>query len=216
MARSDHVPTDALNKVAGEVADLIGRGLAKGLRPSGAPEAFESLTGGAGGQPLNIGDTLSVWRLDAAALKRVRESAAEGDLSRWAVPSELLFHVILLNKEPVAFARSRTRLESLDERALCQLNESPLAGLVSDAVERVNRNEWRDPVAAAPDAVARLLEVPSYQLRGLWVFSEAREESRVLVIKAPARSRKLRWDGLLTTEQFFEGLRERRPLGGIS
>ncbi len=216
MAHTDNISPEALDDVARQIADLLERGLETRLEVESAPSGEAKSEGESERKtPLVIGDSFRIYKLKDSALQNILDGKAGGDLSNWVEPSDLFFHLILLDGKPTAFARSVFPLKDATEESLCQLNVSSLPELVDQAVESIKQNKERDPVADG-DPIVRLLEIPSCHLISLWLYDERRHESRVLTVLAPERYEKLQPGQFLNTETFFDGLRERPPLEGIT
>lgn len=216
MAHTDNISREALANVARQIADLVERGVETRLDvESASPDEAKSESAPEEKTPLIIGDSFRICGLKGSALQNIGDGTAKGDLSEWVAPSDLFFHLILLQGKPKAFARSLSPSEDATEASLCQLNVSSLPELVEQAVEMIKQNQEHDPVVGG-DPIVRLLEIPAYHLISLWLYDERRHESRVLNVVAPKRYAKLQPGRFLNTETFFEGLREQPPLEGIA
>jgi hypothetical protein len=227
MVHTDDIPADALHKVIQEVTDLVDRGLEDDLRVEEPPAGVADLVmEDWDGNPLRMQDSFYIYKLEAKALEAIRNSRAEGDLSKWVTPADQIFHQIFLLGQPKAFARSKVLKQGAEGKTLNQLNVSPLAGHIEDGLKkikekqedtlgRIREHQEYDQVFAA-DPVIRMLDLPSYHILALWIYAETLHQSRVLLLLAPKRYRKSWTENFLTTEQFFEGLRDLGPLGGTA
>lgn len=220
MAHTDDIRPETLNEVVRQITALVERGLAKELLVEEVPGGGQDISGDVANDltfehPLSLADSIRIYQLGAEALKAVRSGSARGDLGEWVSPSDEVHHQIFLRGEAIAFARFLVPASGEGEVLMNQLNVSPLAAQIEDALKTIKDNQGQDEVLAA-DPVVRLLDMPSYHMLALWVYAESLRRSRVLIVSASEFDSET-WAGhVLTTEQFFQRLRDIRPLAGTT
>jgi hypothetical protein len=200
VAHLDIISTD-LVRVAREIGQFLDKGLANPLEESATNT--DSLV-------LEIGETLTVWSLRKEAFEALDKMRLEGDLINWLEQDPILHHQIRLSGKTVGFAQSYL-VDGIEDKALFRISASPFASQISGLFEVIERNPQGDPVIAA-DPVVRLLEIPPFGVFALWVYAEARRESRIVIIDAADRYKELTPGALLNSEDFFEALRRGGPL----
>lgn len=220
MAHTDDIGAEAMNTVVQQITAFVDRGLEKDLQveepPEGGGDILEDLNGGdPDPYPLKLQDSLRLYEFSPVALRAIRNGRARGDLSEWAISAGEVHHQLSMENDAVAFARSLVPAGGGGEVVLNQLNVSPLAGRIEEALQRIKENQERDEVVAA-DPVVRLLDLPSYQMIALWMYAEAVGQSRVLIVLAPESDEETSAGRFLTTEQFFQRLRDIVPLAGTT
>src|SRR6185503_1862069 len=92
---SDSLQPSYLARVQQEISDFV-------YRRTQQPTADFALTE----TPLNIAETLGVWKLSDQAFETLRETNPPGDLVNWVTPTSLLYHQIRFNDQVIACARS--------------------------------------------------------------------------------------------------------------
>jgi hypothetical protein len=211
MAHADNIEAlpVLLRKLAAEIADLIDQ----------VPEDIYKIRSAIDGElpddemaPVEIGETLTSWTLTARAAEALASSTLKGDIFDWVEQTPYLYHQIYLNAEPAGFARSRY---GTDGKSLSHFNVSPRASRINEAFKMIDLNSQEDPVVAS-DPVVRLLEIHAYHILAIWLYSEARNESRVVVIDAGKRYEGLKRESFLTSDQFFEALKKGGPILGVA
>ena len=168
--------------------------------------------------PLMLTETVTVWQLTIATLEALNESRpVSGDIVDHVEQQAYLHHQIKLRGKTVGFARSYVAKnvsanEETSRNIVFQISDDPsYASLLTTAFLAIDRSEIDDPVVKS-DPVVRLLEIPSFQFYGLWLFSEQLLESRILVISAAERYEGLATGVLLKSENFFDSLQTGGPL----
>ena len=217
MAHTDEsITPQILDSVAQQIADAVDSGLEQRLSVPDAPLIATTDAGDdAVAEPtLDIGASFTVWKLRAKAFDALKGDGPAGDIVDWVMPVGLFHHQIRLKGQAVAFARSSAMKGMPTPSQLSQLNVSPLAGLIEQALAVVERNEEYDPVVAA-NPVVRLLEIPAYRVVALWLLLEATQESRVLLVALP-EPYKLPRAHFLKSAEFFNALKEYKPLLDIA
>jgi hypothetical protein len=209
MAHLDSISKQALVKVAREIGALIDSGFAdyprtpvEGARNSDVEGAY-----------LQIGETLTVWKLQARAFETLEKSRLSGDLSEWVEQTPFLQHQIKLNGKPEGIARSY-REKGIEDRSVFQAAASPFASRINQLFKMIENNELHDPVIK-DDPVVRLLEVPAYHVFTLWLFAASRRESRIVIIDAPEQYAREK-EPYFTSGQFFDALKENGPIPDIA
>lgn len=212
MAHADNIEAlpVLLRKLAAEIGDLVDQAPDVGEKiqspRNGEPPSDESA-------PLEIGETLTSWTLTARAAEVLARSTLKGDIFDWVEQTPDLYHQIWLNAEPAGFARSTF---GTDAKSLSHFNVSPQqASRVNEAFKMIDLNRQEDPVVES-DPVVRLLEIHAYHILAIWLYAEARHESRVVVIDAAERYQGLERESFLTSDQFFEALSKGGPILGVA
>jgi hypothetical protein len=216
MAHFDDISPKLRKKVAQEIADFIDKTPDEDLKdqpPPKEPDYKKALFRRKAKEehseiddedaPLQLGDSLTVWKFSKAAFQRIAESRLPGDLSNWVARTHTVHHQIWFKGKVAGFARSYDE-ERLDETTLFHLTASSLAEEVNKLIEAVERNESGDEFLDG-DPVVRLLDIPPFQVYSLWLFSEPLNESRVAIINAPRRY-KFGRGALLNSTQFLDAL----------
>jgi hypothetical protein len=209
MAHLDSISKDLLARVAAEIGDLLNTRFrsAAAYKSEAKPIAVPKASA------LRLGETLTVWKLKARAFEALKKTSLSGDLSDWVEQSGFLHHQIKFNGETAGFVRSYLECE-IESKSIFQVSTSPFAAAMNQRFEIIEANETKDPIVA-DDPVVRLVEVPPCHVFALWVFSESRKESRVLLIEAPKSCDELsRY--ILSSDQFFDALKKSGPLMGIA
>ena len=217
MAHTEEsITPQILDWVARQIADAVDSGLEDRLVVTDAPLMATAEAGddAAAAPPLDIGASFTVWKLRAEAFAALEGKGPAGDIVGWVMPVGLLHHQIRLQGQVSAFARSAAAKGVRAPGELSQLNVSPLAGLIEEALAVIERNEAYDPVVAA-NPVVRLLEIPAYRIVALWLWLEAAHESRVLIAAAP-EPYKLPRARFLKSAEFFNALKEQKPISDIA
>lgn len=214
MAHFDKI-LENLNRVASEIGEFMwprsdSRSDVSFSEPTNRHDNDDS--------PLRLTETLTVWQLTMEALETLNESRkVGGDIVDWVEQQPFLHHQIRLRENTVGFARSyiansASAEEEESKKIVFHVSDDPsYASLLTKAFIAVDRNEIIDAVVEA-DPVVRLLEIPSFQFYGLWLFSEELQESRILVISAAERYKELAPGALLKSEEFFGSLQTGGPL----
>lgn len=212
MAHTDGIPLVQVHKVAGEIAGFFGEESEGGsmAQPPGlhAMEAAESESS------LEIGLTLTIWSPKAGIYASLKSATQLGDLSNWLEPTPFLYHQIRAQTGALGFARSYAK-EGTDNKSVFHLNFSAVSSRIHEAFEMIEHNVVNDPVAAS-DPVVRLLEIPASHILALWLFAEARRESRVVIIDAPKRFGGVERGVFLSSEQFYAVLRQGGSISGVA
>jgi hypothetical protein len=211
MAHLDSISKQSLVTVAHEIGALIDSGLADYPR-TGTPEK-DGRNSDVAGASLQIGETLTVWKLQARAFETLEKSRLSGDLSDWVEQTPFLQHQIKLNGRAEGIARSY-REKGIENRSVFQVAASPLASRINQLFEMIEDNELHDPVIK-DDPVVRLLEVPAYHVFTLWLFAASQRESRIVIIDAPEHYAREK-EPYLTSGQFFDALKENGPIPDIA
>jgi hypothetical protein len=214
MAHFDNILED-LKRVSREIAEFMGTRSERRSddylsEPAIRPESDES--------PLMLTETLTVWQLTMTALQALNESRkVAGDVVDSVEQQPFLHHQIRLREKTVGFARSylanrAPANEEESKRVVFHVSDDPsYSSMLTKAFMQIDGNEIIDVVVAA-DPLVRLLEIPSFQFYGLWLFSEELHESRILVISAAERYKTLTPGALLNSEDFFSSLQMGGPL----
>lgn len=166
---------------------------------------------------LEIAETITVWQLTLKALDALKEGSIGGDVINWVEQQPFLHHQIRLRGKTAAFARSYRKLVAENEETRRTLfhvsSDSSYASLLTTQFERIDQNANHDPFLEL-DPVVRLLEIPSFQVYVLWLFSASPPQSRLMVLTAAKRFTELTPGASLTPEAFWLALR-RGPLRDV-
>jgi hypothetical protein len=211
MAHLDSISRQSLVKVAREIGALIDSGFAD--YPRTRTPARGGQNAGVKGASLEIGETLTVWKLQARAFETLEKSRLSGDLADWVEQTPFLQHQIKLSGRAEGIARSY-REKGIEKRSVFQVAASPFASRINQLFEMIENNKVHDPVIE-DDPVVRLLEVPAYHVFTLWLFAASKRESRVVIIDAPEQYVREK-DPYLTSGQFFDALKENGPIRDIA
>jgi hypothetical protein len=200
MAHLDTVSDNLRKAVAREIGKFLDTGKTEPPPPGEAA-------------PLEIAETVTVWKLQPKAFKELGEKGLGGDLHNWVEPAPFLYHQIRLRGKVTGFARSYVE-ERIGAKTVLQVSASPIASRVHKLFEKIDSNESHEPFLAF-DPVVRLLQIPPFQISALWLFSEERKESRVVIVRAPKRFTEMHEGTFLTSEQFFAALKKGGPQSGV-
>lgn len=209
MAHLDRISPELRIRVAREIGDFIDSGREpEDKSPRANAEAGDNEAN------LELGETLTVWKLTSQAFETLEKSRLSGDLYQWVEQTPFLYHQIWVRGQVAGFARSYREAES-GKKTLLQISASEFAVDLNNLFDMIERNEKQDEVIAG-DPVVRLLEIPPFQVFTLWLFSEARNESRIVIINAPEGGKELTPGSVLNSMQFLDGLSESGPLLGVA
>jgi hypothetical protein len=212
MARTDGIPLVQVHKVANEVAGFFGEESEGG--PIAQPSSLHGMAPTASESSLEIGLTLTIWSPKASLYENLKGATPLGDLSNWLEPTPFLYHQIRARTGAMGFARSYVN-ERADNKSVFHLNFSAVSSRIHEAFEMIERNVVNDPVAAR-DPLVRLLEIAASHILALWLFAEAGQESRVVIIDAPKRFGGVEREVFLSSEQFYAVLRRGGSISGVA
>ena len=212
MAHTDGIPLVQRHKVAGEIAGFFGE--EPGGSPMAQPLGLQGLEAAESESSLKIGLTLTIWSPKPSIYENLKSATHPGDLSKWLEPTPFLYHQIRAQTGALGFARSYAK-EGADQKSVFHLNFSAVSQRIHEAFEMIEHNVGNDPVAAG-DPVVRLLEIPARHILALWLFAEARQESRVVIIHAPKRFGGAEREVFLSSEQFYAVLRQGGSIPGVA
>src|SRR6266851_3637584 len=210
MAHPDDISADLLAGVASRIGDLVDGNLETHAKLK--PQA-DTVYDAASGSALQLGETLTVWKLTPEAFEALANSKLTGDLSEWTVSTSLLYHQVHLDGSPEGFARSYIE-DSTQAPELINVNASAIASKVSQLFNMIEDREQEDRFLAA-DPVVRLLEIPACRIFALWLYAESERESRVLIINATQTEGEPDQEPFLTSAQFYEVLGKNTPIRDV-
>ena len=205
MAHLDNVPPAMLKSLATQIGYLV----ANASPGSEEAEALLATADPSSSAPLTVGETITVWKLKQTAFAAIAESSIEGDISNWVEQTRYFYHQIKWNSEPQGLARSS--VTDSDSIALRQIGASPLSSQLHKLFTMIESA----PPEGLDDPVVRLLEIPPYHVRALWLFEQSRNESRLMIVTAPKRLKLEKPDAVLTSTEFFKALVSIRPIVGV-
>lgn len=201
MAHRDDISSDLLNKVAGEIQNFTRQGGTSDVTMTASETSAQPTA------TLHVSETLTIWKFRPGSFEKLASGNLSEDLSNWLEPTGYLYHQIRLDDRPIGFARST---DANAEKAVSQLNvsaSSERAARIHEALEMIEQSE-SDDVVVTNDPVVRLLEVPSAHIVALWLYAEALQKSRVVIINAAKRYRGLERGSFLNSQQLLEALKE--------
>src|SRR5438105_5562943 len=145
-------------------------------------------------ESVDLCETFEVWMLGAHRL--AAGAKAGSDLMQLAKSTKHLHHQIKQDGKPLCSAAS-----SEEEAGSPQLSKMSLSPLV----EKIDRAiDWLDHHSKLQDdPLVRLLVVPAYHVKAFWLVGEARSESRVVIIDAPAQFQNLPLLKILSSREFI-------------
>ena len=210
MTHTDSILPGHLKKVSDEIGSLV-------FKPALSLLDIEAVdqesAQPAEASPLLLNPTMTIWKLKAETFAVLARTVPDGDIADWVEPTNLLYHQIRFNDELVASARSWSA--PAESSALAQIGTATnFSARVDDAISFIEQ-ENESTEFLKYDPVARLLEIPSHQVFGIWLYVEQRNESRVVVAQAPKEQVELPSRTLLTSEVLFHALHQYGPLTGI-
>jgi hypothetical protein len=214
MAHTDSLPPDQLERVASEIAGFFGNESEVGDAMQPVNHVAAEAEAAAGESSLEIGLTLAIWVPKTTFFESLKSGTVMGDLSYWLEPTPFAYHQIRAQRGAVGFARSYAR-ETANNKCVFHLNFSAIASRIHEAFDLIDRNGDNDPIAAG-DPVVRLLEIPACHIISLWLFAEASNESRVVLIDAPKRYREQNEPAFLNSQAFFAVLQQAGPISGVA
>jgi hypothetical protein len=188
MAHAEILPDQTLNLVAAEIGSRI------------------ALLGGHfSGQAVELGETFSVWMIDAPS-----STQNSPDVAQIATSTDRWHHQIKVAGKAAAFARSTQRgtgaqnwsveaiVNTLHPVAHGQQTMG-LAQRIDEAIEWIDKHVQGDPLV-------RLLCIPSDYLWMFWLTANA--ASHLLVVEKPERYVHLAYHTLYTSHAFFQALNQ--------
>lgn len=207
MAHTDDIPPNVSDSMAQQIAQRV-----ESIKQAGAVKTlpFDA------NLPLRLRETLDIWTLRSDAVAPYNNSTPASDLKDWVRRTFHLHHQLKVGDEVKAYARSMYPETDLSAASLCQLSGSALAAEIDKAISAIDENLSGDTWLAEHHPVVRLLEIPAYHVDALWLFNEATQESRVLIITAPSRYDQLAHERLLTSQEFLEAFADKQLLEGTS
>lgn len=208
MSHADGVPLEFLQKVAGQLKDVLSQHLSSNMAPENADFMSSEMVTDALHRPemrLTLCESFAVWQFKPGTIAALAKDGFAGDIFDWSEPTKSFYHQVRQGGKLVAFARSRVG-ETEGDVSLTQYNVSPMISAVDRAIEVIERGEHDDKVAAS-DPVVRLLEVPSHHVIALWLYAVSLKESRCVLVGAPQGTSKENQDRLLTSGEFFNLLK---------
>jgi hypothetical protein len=198
MALPDPVAKSHLDRVASDIGGLLGTDPiyinTHMPAPDGAPSELE------------IGDTFAVFTIPGDGLADAANAGL--DLLDVAVPTNYLHHQVIRGNR-AAYARSLDEAHAVpDKPALHVFTVSPLAVEIERAANDIDEHDPDDAI------VIRMLEVPSFKLRALWLVERGANTSRVHILTA-SKSLDLAPHDVIPSTELLRRLAVARPISGV-
>jgi hypothetical protein len=150
----------------------------------------------------HLGDSLKVMLLTVKAAKR-----SAGSLEDRLVDTGQWHHQILRANMARSFARSVPASKAADAKhEVVEVARSDLPQAVEDSLNAAM-------AAAPPDAEARLIVAPSYQLNALWLTGP--QTDQVSIVAAPGGPDGLEAGQRFTGDQFVRRVANLKPIAGL-
>ena len=149
---------------------------------------------------LQLRESFAVWQLKG-------EDVASTDPLSLAVPSGDLHHQFYLGGHPDAFTVTTTNPEGTDVEVKSAFR-SPIVGVLDRAIALAD--EW-----ITEEGEARLLVIPSYGVRALWIRTASSTDYLIPVSNLPPLSGGTE-PQINSSAEYFDWLRQRGPAGGLT